>query len=141
LVDTTKILNPSGTQINSSVSAAALVDRSSDRKSQPSTSINQTYSGPGADYKRPQGSDSVPQPGNSVWVFFLNGDLQKPVYFALVTEAYANARVEPPFKNPPPGENLIEKPFKKLNSPGGNGGDLGYPVPGDEANFGLFGDV
>ena len=66
--------------------------------------LDKTTFGQGANYQLPQGSNSVPQPGNMVWVFFLNGDLQKPVYFASVTEAYANARNLPAPASPPAGE-------------------------------------
>jgi hypothetical protein len=46
----------------------------------------------GLDARTPNGINSVPEPGTFVWVFFLGGDVQKPVYFAGVTEKNAGAR-------------------------------------------------
>jgi len=89
----------------------------------PATAIDSSTSHPskGPDVRLPQGSNSVPQPGNMVWVFFLNGDLQKPVYFASVTEAYANARDTPPSATPPAGtKGLVPskpQPFNGLGLP------------------------
>jgi len=71
--------------------------------------IDKSTFGKGANYQLPQGSNSVPQPGNMVWVFFLNGDLQKPVYFASVTEAYANARDQVVPVSPPASAPVVPK--------------------------------
>ena len=46
----------------------------------------------GMDARTPNGINSAPEPGTFVWVFFLGGDVQKPVYFAGVTEKNAGAR-------------------------------------------------
>jgi len=90
--------NPiNGIQTSSQTLAAGKVT-SGARRSGP---IDKSTFGKGANYQLPQGSNSVPQPGNMVWVFFLNGDLQKPVYFASVTEAYANARDQAVPVSPP----------------------------------------
>jgi len=95
--------------------------------------------GKGANYKLPQGSNSVPQPGNMVWVFFLNGDLQKPVYFASVTEAYANARDQAVPVSPPAEvhKQLVPKP--NLQRPTRNNEDeLNLPTNPDGSNTELI---
>lgn len=51
-----------------------------------------SHAGPKPDVRNAQGMHSVPEPGNCVWVFFLAGDPQKPVYFAGVTEPNNGAR-------------------------------------------------
>lgn len=46
------------------------------------------------DIREPQGINSVPTEGNLVWVFFLGGDVQKPIYFAGVKEPNATSRTD-----------------------------------------------
>lgn len=62
---------------------------------------NQTYTGkildstrqlPTTDMRTPNGINSAPLPGTFVWCFFLGGDVQKPVYFAGVSEKNSHAR-------------------------------------------------
>jgi len=66
-----------------------------------SVSQNQTYTGkvldstrqlPGVDMRHPNGVNSFPLPGTFVWCFFLGGDIQRPVYFAGVSEKNSAAR-------------------------------------------------
>jgi hypothetical protein len=116
---------------NTRQKAAAMVQPS--RSPIPSTAIDYSasHTSKGPDVRLPQGSNSVPQPGNMVWVFFLNGDLQKPVYFASVTEAYANARDLPAPVAPPASavKGLAPSTATKPSSPVG-GGELLLPVSG-----------
>jgi hypothetical protein len=47
------------------------------------------------DIRTPHGVNSTPMPGSMVWVFFHGGDIQKPIYFASVTEPNSMGRNEP----------------------------------------------
>lgn len=47
---------------------------------------------PTTDMRTPNGINSAPLPGTFVWCFFLGGDVQKPVYFAGVSEKNSHAR-------------------------------------------------
>jgi len=46
------------------------------------------------DMRTPHGVNSTPSPGNMVYVFFLGGDPQRPVYFAAVAEPGAAGRTD-----------------------------------------------
>lgn len=91
--DEVQYANSGGTSFNSptSTSSTKLV-RIADRSA---SDIYATNIGtPGS----PSGTFSTPLPGDKVWVFFLGGDIQRPVYFAKAIEpadAYATAG-EPP---------------------------------------------
>lgn len=54
--------------------------------------IDSTTSIKSTDIRTSQGIVSAPLEGTMVWVFFLGGDVQKPVYFAGVTETNVSIR-------------------------------------------------
>lgn len=58
----------------------------------PGKVIDSTFQPSTTDMRVPNGMNSAPLAGTYVWCFFLGGDIQRPVYFAGVTEKNAAAR-------------------------------------------------
>lgn len=88
------LINRRNAEVAYANSGGTVIDSNVDNNSTPTTKLVRIVDRAAADIKAtntgtpgsPPGVFSTPLPGDKVWVFFLGGDIQRPVYFAKAIE-------------------------------------------------------